>query len=459
MSLVFLPKDCASSLKCSECGSYLSVGPITITESNWYCGRCDSGFLEAKEFEIVAKFMVFPCINDVFGCQNSFRWNTAQHHEETCEFAPISCPLSPCRHKLSTEDFQKHVAEYHQDHLLNKPILTITKTSPVSVNIFDTLGTVFIVMTSFLKDNWVFQMYTTDKVETKLCVELLQLNNTNPGVNKYLGDYVIECYKYSKKIAGISICKRANFDSMFRNNNPMTLSFKIVDPSEKNNDQMLSDIECPVCFELMRPPIYMCSNRHSICSKCLTQVEVCPLCRVVITKTKNHHLQQISANVIYPCVNENKGCRFRAKLREIRTHEKVCGIIRLRPSRTNIKEQNCKKKIVLGATMKHKLTRVGIETFEATYNNESFSIQIYVTKTKGLQILIKALKTSSDQYSYTIRLKKDDCEICMSRDCKTKQNKDLFTGGLTLSMLALEPFVVCDVITFTINILLKNRDM
>lgn len=77
MSLVFLLKKCYSSWKCAEYASYLSVGPITVSESNLYYGRCDSRVLEAKEHDILEKSMVFPCINDVFGCQNSFRGNTA----------------------------------------------------------------------------------------------------------------------------------------------------------------------------------------------------------------------------------------------------------------------------------------------------------------------------------------------------------------------------------------------
>ena len=47
--------------------------------------------------------------------------------------------------------------------------------------------------------------------------------------------------------------------------------------------EVLSEFECPVCFEVMVPPkrIYSCSNDHYICSLCLTDTKMsaCPLCR------------------------------------------------------------------------------------------------------------------------------------------------------------------------------------
>lgn len=47
--------------------------------------------------------------------------------------------------------------------------------------------------------------------------------------------------------------------------------------------EVLSEFECPVCFEIMMPPkrIYSCSNDHYICSLCLTDTKMtaCPICR------------------------------------------------------------------------------------------------------------------------------------------------------------------------------------
>ncbi|XP_023336598.1 receptor-interacting serine/threonine-protein kinase 4 isoform X2 [Eurytemora carolleeae] len=40
-----------------------------------------------------------------------------------------------------------------------------------------------------------------------------------------------------------------------------------------------SEIECPICFELSRPPIFQCPEGHIICSECRPRVSRCPVCR------------------------------------------------------------------------------------------------------------------------------------------------------------------------------------
>ena len=53
---------------------------------------------------------------------------------------------------------------------------------------------------------------------------------------------------------------------------------------------VLSEFECPVCFEVMAPPkrIYACTNDHFICSLCLidTKMSACPMCREDFDVTK-----------------------------------------------------------------------------------------------------------------------------------------------------------------------------
>ena len=52
--------------------------------------------------------------------------------------------------------------------------------------------------------------------------------------------------------------------------------------------QVKEEFTCPVCKELMLPPlqIFSCSNDHFICSVCLDQVIECPICRESYTQIK-----------------------------------------------------------------------------------------------------------------------------------------------------------------------------
>ena len=36
------------------------------------------------------------------------------------------------------------------------------------------------------------------------------------------------------------------------------------------------ELECPVCIEVSRPPIYQCEEGHIICSSCKPLLKVCP---------------------------------------------------------------------------------------------------------------------------------------------------------------------------------------
>ena len=52
-------------------------------------------------------------------------------------------------------------------------------------------------------------------------------------------------------------------------------------PSMYDGLNIESELECPICFELSRPPVYQCPEGHIICHKCRPRVSRCPVCRFV----------------------------------------------------------------------------------------------------------------------------------------------------------------------------------
>ena len=40
--------------------------------------------------------------------------------------------------------------------------------------------------------------------------------------------------------------------------------------------ELEAELECPVCMEVSRPPIYQCEEGHIICSTCKPLLKVCP---------------------------------------------------------------------------------------------------------------------------------------------------------------------------------------
>jgi len=46
------------------------------------------------------------------------------------------------------------------------------------------------------------------------------------------------------------------------------------------NASFKDTLECPICCELFTPPVFLCSNGHSLCAFCKERSRVCPICRV-----------------------------------------------------------------------------------------------------------------------------------------------------------------------------------
>ena len=42
--------------------------------------------------------------------------------------------------------------------------------------------------------------------------------------------------------------------------------------------ELEQELECPVCMEISRPPIYQCEEGHIICAACKPILTQCPSC-------------------------------------------------------------------------------------------------------------------------------------------------------------------------------------
>lgn len=53
-------------------------------------------------------------------------------------------------------------------------------------------------------------------------------------------------------------------------------------------------VECTICVQIYRPPIYLCSSGHSFCSVCTPKLDgKCALCRQEMTKARNYALEEV----------------------------------------------------------------------------------------------------------------------------------------------------------------------
>lgn len=89
---------------------------------------------------------------------------------------------------------------------------------------------------------------------------------------------------------------------------------------------ILKELECPVCSDYMLDEIVLCSEGHSICKKCKEKFDDshpdCPMCRKPLTGGRNYTLEKIASVCTYPCRHE--GCLQVFTLKSLKEHEKNC---------------------------------------------------------------------------------------------------------------------------------------
>ncbi|KAF9664783.1 hypothetical protein SADUNF_Sadunf16G0053900 [Salix dunnii] len=88
-------------------------------------------------------------------------------------------------------------------------------------------------------------------------------------------------------------------------------------------------LECPVCTNLMYPPIHQCPNGHTLCSACKLRVHnCCPTCRYDLGNIRCLALEKVAGSLELPCKYQSLGCLdifpYYSKLK----HEQHC---RFRP--------------------------------------------------------------------------------------------------------------------------------
>jgi hypothetical protein len=88
-----------------------------------------------------------------------------------------------------------------------------------------------------------------------------------------------------------------------------------------------ANTECPVCFNFTSSPVNQCFNGHLICSECVTQVTLCPICREDMPKKpiRNIIFEKLVELVYSKCTKVGCNKFFKTK-RLMRTHEGNCSL-------------------------------------------------------------------------------------------------------------------------------------
>lgn len=89
-------------------------------------------------------------------------------------------------------------------------------------------------------------------------------------------------------------------------------------------NDLLIELECPVCSNYMSPPIRQCATGHSVCEPCRQRLEQCALCTGQFTDSRNIALEALAVKMKYPCINRMSGCIVTLSYNEREIHELHC---------------------------------------------------------------------------------------------------------------------------------------
>lgn len=84
--------------------------------------------------------------------------------------------------------------------------------------------------------------------------------------------------------------------------------------------QLLEIAKCPVCFNILQPPVGQCESGHGVCKDCVSVLKECPICSKAYVQFKNRLLEDILELLPHECKH---GCKEFVKVGE--DHEKWCG--------------------------------------------------------------------------------------------------------------------------------------
>lgn len=127
-------------------------------------------------------------------------------------------------------------------------------------------------------------------------------------------------------------CKRRRdqrvSESKFEENQDELLNGE--EKNEKNEEISVTidpdALECSICCEPLRPPLYQCQNGHVACSVCCTKFpnDKCPTCSHSVNFSRCRALEKVIESIKSSCCYSIYGCKKTLPYTEISLHQVTC---------------------------------------------------------------------------------------------------------------------------------------
>lgn len=339
--LASLPDFC-----CALCKNILSPPIILVGNIGNVCGLCkkkldpSDPYILNSALENVLRQLKLPCMYSNNGCKERLDYNNIQMHKAKCAYRNCSCPLThfnKCDWNGHSSQIVGHFEERHSSNIIRQQGDYIS----VDLDISKNASTTLLLLT---KDEKFLLHALCDLAVNRLWYSMFYIGNPEKASDFY---YNIEqkgsgnnSIKFESELVILPdsefMCDaKLNFGLPFdlellkqiTKNTSVTSVIRILSKNAKSqflDDRLLSYLECPVCNNFMRSPIFQCLAGHSICSGCRPKLSHCPSCRASFGATRNYALEELSHSVRFPCVHRDLGCEAVLPGLEMAQHEGEC---------------------------------------------------------------------------------------------------------------------------------------
>lgn len=327
-------------LICGKCKQFLTF-PIKLhAELGNVCGDCflneniEGQLISNTPFENLLSDLecLIPCKNKNYGCMERFKLDRKCEHEKKCTFARIKCcfPSCSCKGQLSMVQFTDHINKVHRDSAnVNNARFFFILLFPGSK--FSLTGLCLSKLLISKNQHFLFDFKANYKSK-RLSIKLVSLDggiwrddhyNLIVNINNKTEQIILSStsiWQPNNSNVGIGLLWKENFEGA----NVLC----ILEKKEKEEhtsiptDYLTEMFDCPICENLMKPPIYMCQLGHSICKNCKPKLETCPTCRKPFGDSRNFLVENLFNKIQFPCTFHP--CSYKNYGDKIIVHELTC---------------------------------------------------------------------------------------------------------------------------------------
>lgn len=334
---------------CKICKHFLLPPIRLVKDTGHVCGICNipdgTVAIHDTALETILWNLIFPCPNSAKGCEKRLVYDDVATHILECLSRDYQCPfnfVTDCIWKGGMSDILEHANFQHPKGVIRAR----NGKFPLKINISNSSNTIKILQMNeeqfILHINcdlshdtlYYFLYYMGSKEKAQSYNYSVQQTNKighnyfslqDNSIYKVLHDveFKLDCDKYSAVSVDLSLIKRITQGASVVAVVKIFTENKRFD-SKYLDAELLNFLECPICVNWMRPPIWQCLLGHSICDSCRWKVPQCPLCHTTFGETRNYSLESLSAVFKFPCVNQHLGCETLLPLQDLKKHEAKC---------------------------------------------------------------------------------------------------------------------------------------